>query len=350
MLIYETKFVFQWSDHYYHSDWDSPQRADKAVHRTLRVQRHDVSDVEEAGGRVWHPAAASGASSSGEILQVEPQMGLPAPACLARRTRSPRTRVRWNQRFSTQQLQPLLGPPAGFCMKTKTRTGSQKLSRAECVQEVRVLCGLCGWRRFHAAARLGASLGEKWRLSGGENQEVRAALIRCQAASRLNSPLQGKQERSAPRARAHTRWHVHAPSASKTKTRSASPKLRVSVCFWMLRTEGRTAKFKGQAEPIKPLEPQELRAQREARWWQQHDLQVGVKPAEFQQINSRKTRLRSAGLESRSKPDRSCRRDSDVLQSEVKLSHDQIHSQILLVSDILTWQFVCFHANLQRSY
>lgn len=36
---------------------DSPQGADEAVDGSLCVQRHDVSDMKETGGRVRHPAS-----------------------------------------------------------------------------------------------------------------------------------------------------------------------------------------------------------------------------------------------------------------------------------------------------
>lgn len=45
-----------------HSDSNSPQGADEAVDRSLRVQGHDIPDVKETGGRVRHPAADPGST------------------------------------------------------------------------------------------------------------------------------------------------------------------------------------------------------------------------------------------------------------------------------------------------
>lgn len=44
---------------------NSPQGADEAIDGALDIQRHDISDMQEAGGRVRHPAAGSGPATEG---------------------------------------------------------------------------------------------------------------------------------------------------------------------------------------------------------------------------------------------------------------------------------------------
>ncbi|KAK5600537.1 hypothetical protein CRENBAI_014767, partial [Crenichthys baileyi] len=113
---------------------NSPQRADEAVHGSLCIQRHDISNVEETGGRVGHPAAALDSSSSGEdpaggAGERAPCAGRPAsadPLSVDQGSPENRSSKLSSWRAGTKYLHTeaasallLLGPTAGFCMKTK---------------------------------------------------------------------------------------------------------------------------------------------------------------------------------------------------------------------------------------
>lgn len=106
---------------------NSPQRADEAVHGALRVQGDDVSDVEEAGAGVRHPAAASRSAPAGTV-HVQSRGN---PVC----SRSPADSHRWRRSFllqqqeSTQNRRSRYIHPAGLPPSPPTSLpGSSRLS------------------------------------------------------------------------------------------------------------------------------------------------------------------------------------------------------------------------------
>lgn len=60
---------------------NSPQGADEAIDGALGVQRHDVPDMEEAGGRVRHPAAGSETPAAAESAGTPGRNFLPSTRC-----------------------------------------------------------------------------------------------------------------------------------------------------------------------------------------------------------------------------------------------------------------------------
>lgn len=95
---------------------DSPQGADEAIDGAFGVQGHDIPDMQEAGGRVRHPAAApaltaaGGAGGAGEnflpVLTVKLSDVQPsASACLNRPKEPPGAGATLFLAAATQGLQ-----------------------------------------------------------------------------------------------------------------------------------------------------------------------------------------------------------------------------------------------------